>query len=227
MRRLGDTGPRLASIMFAARRRGLISNDSCPTSGSFVSYFGKDKTLNEITDDEVARLVAWRRGHSRWGRRDMQLIAPATVNRSTTEVLQKLFCYARRSWKVQVANEPDWSRHMLREPQERVRELKSDEAERLEEAARSDYEPFLNFARASGQRFKECLMLKWSDVDWDERLITTKGEGRPHHYHSHYVEHCHNPLAPARSPCGACVHLRRSTQPRQPLMSWIRRWPRR
>jgi len=66
---------------------------------------------------------------------------------------------------------------MLREPQERVRELKSDEAERLEEAARSDYEPFLNFARASGQRFKECLMLKWSDVDWDERLITTKGKG--------------------------------------------------
>jgi integrase len=57
-----------------------------------------------------------------------------------------------------------------------VRELKSDEAERLEEAARSDYEPFLNFAR-SGQRFKECLMLKWSDVDWDERLITTKGKG--------------------------------------------------
>jgi integrase len=66
---------------------------------------------------------------------------------------------------------------MLREPQERVRELKADEAERLEEAARSDYEPFLNFARASGQRYKECLLLKWSDVDWDQRLITTKGKG--------------------------------------------------
>ena len=52
---------------------------------------------------------------------------------------------------------------MLREPQERVRELKADEAERLEEAARSDYEPFLNFARASRQRYKECLLLK--DVD--------------------------------------------------------------
>jgi len=51
-----------------------------------IAFFGKDKLLNEITDDDVARLVAWRRGHSRWGRKGMDLIAPATVNRSTTEV---------------------------------------------------------------------------------------------------------------------------------------------
>jgi integrase len=142
-----------------------------------VGYFGKDKRLTEITDDDVAHLVAWRRGHRRWGRKDMQLIAPATVNRSTTEVLQKLFCHAGGTWKARFDNEPDWGRHMLKEPQERVRELKAHEAQRLDQAVREDYEPFLNFARASGQRFKECLMLKWSDVDWEERVITTKGKG--------------------------------------------------
>jgi integrase len=142
-----------------------------------VAYFGKDKLLADIIDDDIAHLVAWRRGHRRWGRKNMQLIAPATVNRSTTEVMQKLFCHARRTWKARFDNEPDWTRHMLREPQERVRELRADEAERLEAAARFDYEPFLNFAKASGQRFKECLMLRWSEVDWTERLITTKGKG--------------------------------------------------
>ena len=81
-----------------------------------VTYFGKDKPLDEITDDDVARMVAWRRGHRRWGRKSQSLIAPATVNRSTTEVLQKLFCHARRTWKVRFDNEPDWGRHMLREP---------------------------------------------------------------------------------------------------------------
>ena len=41
----------------------------------------------------------------------------------------------------------------------------------------ADYEPFLSFARASGQRFKKCLLLKWLDVDWTELVITTQGKG--------------------------------------------------
>src|SRR5262249_41275295 len=28
-----------------------------------IEFFGKDKLLTDITDDDVARLVAWRRGH--------------------------------------------------------------------------------------------------------------------------------------------------------------------
>ena len=142
-----------------------------------VGYFGKDKLLSEITDDDVAKLVAWRRGHRRWGRKEMQLISPSTVNRSTTEVLQKVFCHARRSWKARFDNEPDWRRHLLKEPQERVRELKADEADKLDAVTRADWAPFLCFARASGQRFKECLMLKWSEVDWSERIIRTTGKG--------------------------------------------------
>jgi integrase len=142
-----------------------------------VGYFGKDKLLDEITDSDVASLVAWRRGHRRWGRKDQPLLAPATVNRSTTEVLQKIFCRARRAWKVRFENEPEWARHMLKEPQERVSELKAEEAMRLDEIVRDDYEPFLSFARASGQRFKECLLLKWSEIDWTELVITTQGKG--------------------------------------------------
>src|SRR5207249_3719589 len=28
-----------------------------------INFFGKDKRITEITDDDVARFVAWRRGH--------------------------------------------------------------------------------------------------------------------------------------------------------------------
>ena len=90
------------------------------------------------------------------------------------------------------------------------------EAERLEEAARSDYEPFLNFARASGQRYKECLLLKWSDVDWDQRLITTKGKGGRTIIIPITPSIATILWPPARSPPGARLHLHRSTPPGQP-----------
>jgi integrase len=141
-----------------------------------VGYFGKDKLLAEITDDDVAKMVAWRRSHHRWGRKDFSLIAPATVNRSTTEVLQKLFTRAREYWNARFENEPKWRKHMLREPEERVRELSEGEAEALEMAIRSDYAPFFAFVHASGQRaFKECL-LEWSEVNWSTRHIIKKGK---------------------------------------------------
>jgi hypothetical protein len=80
-----------------------------------IEYFGKDRLFTEIDDDDVAELVAWRRGHTRRGAARAPLIAPATVNRSTTGVLKKLF----KAAKVQPV--PDWKRHWLKEPQERVR----------------------------------------------------------------------------------------------------------
>src|SRR5262249_54901420 len=59
-----------------------------------ADYFGLTTLLTEISDDEVARLVAWRRGHrvirtKRCKDKDADnapLIKNATVNRSTTEV---------------------------------------------------------------------------------------------------------------------------------------------
>ena len=31
--------------------------------GYLIEFFGKDKLITDITDDDVASLVAWRRGH--------------------------------------------------------------------------------------------------------------------------------------------------------------------
>lgn len=139
-------------------------------------YFGRDKRLSEISDDAVTKLVAWRRGHHRWGRKKAPLISSATVNRSTTEVLQKLFTRAKRKWGASFDNEPDWREHMLPETEEHVRELRDDEASKLTLATRQDYGPFFAFARASGLRLRECL-LKWSEIDWGARVITKRGKG--------------------------------------------------
>ncbi len=146
-----------------------------------VDFFGRTKLLTEITDDDVARLVAWRRGHrvvrsKRVKASECPLVSNATVNRSTTEVLKKLFTRAKTGWGVRFDREPNWSVHMLPEPEERVKELAGDEAERLEAATRADYDPFFAFTKASGLRLRECL-LRWSEVDWETRQIKKHGKG--------------------------------------------------
>jgi integrase len=135
-----------------------------------IEFFGKDKLLTEITGDDVARLVAWRRGHRVRG----QLISPITVN-FTTKQVRKLFMRAKL-WGVRFNREPRWRDHWLKEPQERVRELAEHEAERLEAVIRPDLAPFFAFARASGMRLRECL-LRWSEVDWSARQICKVGKG--------------------------------------------------
>lgn len=147
-----------------------------------LGYFGPTRLLTEITDNDIANLVAWRRGHRRKDHRKrppknaapLPFIAPATVNRSTTEVLKKLFTRAK-IWGVRFDREPDWKKHWLKEPQEIVRELKRGEADSIDRAARDDYRPILEFASASGLRLNECL-LRWSEVDWEARRITKAGK---------------------------------------------------
>jgi integrase len=140
-----------------------------------IEYFGAARPINTITGDDVAKLVAWRRGHKvpHTGR----LIAAGTVNRSTTQLLRRLFSRAKEVWGVRFDREPVWRKHILKEPKERVRELHEDEAERLEAAMRDDYAPLFDFVRATGQRKTECFTLRWSEVNWETRQIKRKGKG--------------------------------------------------
>jgi integrase len=136
-----------------------------------IEHFGKDRLLTEITGDDVARLVAWRRGHRR---KDGALLSPFTVNH-TIKQLRKLFTHAKL-WGVRFEHEPQWTKHFLQVPDERVRELSDDEADRLDASMRDDLAPFFAFARASGLRLAECL-LRWSEVDWSARQIRKPGKG--------------------------------------------------
>ena len=156
--------------------------------GRLVDYFGPDKLLTDIDNDDIARLVAWRRGQrvARYrkvrGRMvrddDAPLVAPATVNRSTTGVLKKLCMRARNVWGVQFSRWPNWREHFLTEPIERVRELHEGEEERIIGAARNDYAPLIEFARMTGLRSNEVRTLEWSHVNWGTKQIIRLGKGR-------------------------------------------------
>jgi hypothetical protein len=93
-----------------------------------IEFFGKDKLLTDITGDDVARFVAWRRGHrARKVSAAETFISPHTVNH-TTKQLRTLFARAKL-WGVRFEHEPRWSKHSLAVPPERVRELSDDEAD--------------------------------------------------------------------------------------------------
>ncbi|ESY29992.1 MULTISPECIES: site-specific integrase [unclassified Mesorhizobium] len=150
--------------------------------GRLVDYFGPGKLFVEITDDDVAKLVQWRRSQTAWGKSEtqdgkpMRLVSSATVNRSTTLVLKKMFTRAKRTWRHTFPAEPVWRDHFIAEPRERVRELQAGESAALRLATRSDYTPVFEFERASGLRLDECL-LRWSEVDWETGWIVTTGKG--------------------------------------------------
>ncbi len=146
-----------------------------------VGQLGPNKRLDEITDADVAGLVAWRRGQTLKGRtkdkdgKPVKTVSPATVNRSTTAVLKKVFTRAKTSWRYQFPREPNWRSHWLKEPEGRVRELHDGEEAAMGEAMRSDYGPWLRFALITGLRRAETL-IRWSDVNWSAKSITRLGK---------------------------------------------------
>lgn len=146
-----------------------------------LAYFGKDQRLDEVGDAELAALVSWRRAQTPKGRKavkgkPLQLIAPATVNRSTVELLKAVIGRARRTWRHSFPKEPNWKEHRLKEPEERVRELDEHEGHALDAAVRDDYADWLEFARLTGLRRNETL-ITWKNVNMFARQITTIGKG--------------------------------------------------
>jgi integrase len=144
-----------------------------------IEYFGKSKSLTDIDHGAAKKMVAWRRGHRVSGRKDHKnapLITNATVNRSSTKVLQRLFTFAKAEGAV-FDNEPKWGELLLSEPAERVRELQGEEASALSAAMRADYGPFFDFVGASGMRLKECVTLRWSEVNFGTKQIVRIGKG--------------------------------------------------
>lgn len=164
-----------------------------------VTYFGKAKLMTDISDVDVSALVAWRRGqHVKSTKKtkpgkivkvtnletgkcnnllQTKMVAAATVNRSTTEVLKKLFTFTKNSEGVRYDHEPKWKSHFLKEPEERVRELHDHEAKAIDDNMRDDYAPFFDFVRASGWRQGAAVELKWSEVNFGTKTITKLGKG--------------------------------------------------
>lgn len=151
-----------------------------------IGYFGGDRRLDSITDNDITQLVSWRRGHRFKDRETLKngepapFIASATVNRTTVDLLRKIFRRARTKWKAQFPDEPDWKSHRLKERGEIVRELKVDEEIKLSELLAEGYRDLWRFALASGLRLRECF-ITWDQIDWHARTITVTQKGKRKH----------------------------------------------
>lgn len=128
---------------------------------------GPDTFLTDFSNRTVAELVARRRGEG---------VKNATVNRTVTEPLRRIFNRAEKAWDQKVPK-INWGQHLLPEPKERTRELSRDEEQRIFEALSEDYRTIFRFALLSGFRLSECVNLKWSDIDWHGRTISVAGKG--------------------------------------------------
>jgi integrase len=158
-----------------------------------IKFFGPDKLMNEIRDEDVFKLLNWRRAHhvGEWRRnsegewvhrkptKTSKLISPFTVN-DTIEQLKKLFTYLKNTG-IKLDNAPNFSnpKFWLDEPKSRPRALSNKERLGLNEAVetRPDVEPLILFSRMVGKRQAECVWLEWTHVKWDRGVIERRGKG--------------------------------------------------
>lgn len=142
-----------------------------------VDWIGAATPIAEVDDDLLARLVARRRGEPRMGNPRLGLVSAATVNRTVTELLRRILTRARKVWRRPLPIEPDYAAHIIREPTERVREMRYDEEAAIEQVERDDYRPARLFAQATGLRRREIVNLTWPQVDFGASVIRVVGKG--------------------------------------------------
>jgi integrase len=155
-----------------------------------VLHFSGDKLLSDITDEDVAKMVATRRKNRAVPARGKNkpetypFVSPGTVNHTTVR-LQAMFTHAKENWKddkrakIRFAHEPIWKKHKLNVPRKVARLLKDGERECLDTAVRADYEPLVAFASTTALRFNSCVTLKWTEVRWAEGIIEKPGKRKP------------------------------------------------
>jgi integrase len=132
-----------------------------------TEMIGEATPIANINGDLVARLVARRRADG---------VGPATVNRTLTEPLRRVLNRAKLVWGEHVAA-INWGKHLQKEPQERIRELRADEEAALFAGLRPDYHAIVRFALLTGCRLAECVGMTWHDIDWGGRAIWINGKG--------------------------------------------------
>lgn len=143
---------------------------------ALVVRVGPNTLLSEIDDPKMAEIVAKRRGEL--ARNKKTLVSPGTVNRDTTELLRRIMRRADKIWKKDVGEMPDWGKHLLEEPEERVREATYDEEDRVFAGLRPDLHPIARFAIMGGCRLGELRRLTWPQVDFARMEVRIVGKSK-------------------------------------------------
>lgn len=140
---------------------------------TLLNFFGKTQPTDGLNDNDLSRYVAKRRGQKN---KRGKLPAPATINREI-ELLRRVFKHASENWDIEVSK-LRWKKHLLAEPEERIRELTADEETRLFANMRDDLQSPVQFALATGLRLSNVFDLTWNQIDWDMMHIQVKMKSR-------------------------------------------------
>lgn len=137
--------------------------------------YGGATALHDLDDLAVSKAVARRRGEKRRASED--LVSNATVNRET-ELLKRVIRHVSGTYKTP---EIKWSRHRLKEAQERIREASATEEAALFDYLREndpDLSDLVEFALLSGARKDAVVTMLWSKVDLaaGHADVRTKGD---------------------------------------------------
>lgn len=93
-------------------------------------------------------------------------------------MLRRVILRARDVWKVKFEDLPNWKGHMLPEPEERVRELTSDEERALFKALRPDFHALVLFCILTGMRKDDAVTLTWAQIDTVNKVIHLRIKSR-------------------------------------------------
>lgn len=142
---------------------------SCRTTeyqlANLIEGLGANKALADFTIADFNHYIAKRRAK----------VSNTSVNREL-ELARRVWKHAARSHMVSAI---EWGALMLKEPEERVRELSAKEEERLFATLPEYLKPVVEFAILSGQRRSAVVSLRWDKIDWNngEAEIVNKGGG--------------------------------------------------
>lgn len=112
-------------------------------------------------------------------------VSPRTKRPLSNATINRELEVARRVWKLvkktNAVSEIEWGPLMLKEPLERVRELKPQEEVALHEVLWGDLGDVVEFAMLSGARRTEVIELEKARIDWSgPRASVTKKGGAEH-----------------------------------------------
>jgi integrase len=132
------------------------------------SGIGTHTLLRELTPGLIEQAIGKRRG---------ERVKAATVNRTVTELLRRVWLRARDVWDVPV-RPIEWKKHMLAEPKERIRALDAKEETAIFDSIPDDYRAVIAFMLKSGFRLHEAVNLRQRDIDWTGATIRVIGKGK-------------------------------------------------
>lgn len=151
--------------------------DSCNNYGQDVrEFFGAQKRLADITDNELAQFITWKQGRPRWGKEKHGARTPASINRSTWQFLRPIFNRAADIWGVNLPKMPKWKLHRKKEAEPTIRVLSKDECMMVFHSIDSEYAEIVKFALVSGLRLESSL-LKWANINLGSGTYGYLGKG--------------------------------------------------